>query len=153
MNERISELVIRLVDGPESPHQTTGQPALQLLDGPRPRRHTLAVVFKPGPEQFLRRDRLDELDPSLGRRVRQHSTRPFPIGEVQILRVCPERVGAIAAARHRDLLTRLDEHDTSVEAPRPRGRVTTPLQILLSHPPAATAPESRRAPRSHQPAA
>ena len=71
-----------------------------------------------------------EFDPALARVERQHAAGALAVGEVQVLRVRAEGVRAVAAARHRDLLARLHEHDGVAHVPCIRGRRAAPLELL-----------------------
>jgi hypothetical protein len=51
-----------------------------------------------------------------------------------VLGVRAERVRAVAAPRHGDLVAGGDEHDAAVEVPRRRGRRAPPFEEGVRHP-------------------
>ena len=118
----------------EPPHRPAGDPRLELAQRARAFGHAFAVAVEPGPQQLVGGDRRDELDPAVGRRVGQHAAGAFAVREVEVLGVRAERVGAVAAPRHGDLVAGGDEHDTAVEVPRRRGRRAPPFEERVSHP-------------------
>jgi len=77
--------------------------------------------------------------PAVRRRVGQHAAGAFAVREVEVLGVRAERVHAVAAPRHGDLVAGDDEHDAPVEVPCRRGRRALPLQEGVRHPHNASA--------------
>ena len=131
-DQRVAELDVgvrhrHLAEPPDLP---VADPALQLRQRAGSLGHALAVALEPGPEQLFGCDRRDELDPALPRREGEDPARAFAVGQVEVLGVRAERVGAIAATGHRNLLARGDEDHAGVEIPGLRRRRTPPLDEL-----------------------
>ena len=128
MDQRVAQLDVGLGDRAEPAHRPAADPRVELVQRARALGHPFAVALEPGPQQLVGGDRRDELDPAVGRRVGQHAAGAFAVREVEVLGVRAERVGAVAAPRHGDLVAGGDEHDAAVEVPRRRGRRAPPLE-------------------------
>ena len=134
VDERVAQLDVGVGGRAEPAHRPAADPRLELAQRARAFGHAFAVALEPGPQQLVGGDRRDELDPAVGRRVGQHAARAFAVREVEVLGVRAERVRAVAAPRHGDLVAGGDEHDAAVEVPRRRGRLAPPFEEGVRHP-------------------
>jgi hypothetical protein len=112
----------------ETGHRT----ALALLEpaGELGHRHSLRRVGCGAlPQAFLAGHRHDEVDPALVRVEGQDAARPLAVGQIEVLRVRAERVGAVAAAGDRDPVPGTDQHDLVIELPAPSSRAPPTLEL------------------------
>jgi hypothetical protein len=127
-DERVAQLDVGVRARAERACGPAGKPLLQLVQWPGAVGDALAVAVEPGPQQLLGGDRRDELDPAVAWRVGEHATGALAVREVEVLGVRAERIRAVAAPRHGDLIAGVHEHDAAVEVPGRRGRRAPPLE-------------------------
>ena len=128
VDQRVAQPVVGVGGRAEPAHRPAGDPRLEPVQRARALGHSLAVALEPAPQELLGGDRRHELDPAAGRRIGQHAAGALAVGEVEVLGVRAERVRAVAAPRHGDLVADGHEHDASVEVPGFRGRRAPPFQ-------------------------
>src|SRR5205085_9397626 len=91
----------------------------------------LLGIFGSGPKKFIAGDRRQELEPALLRVERDNAAGPLAVGQVEVLRVAPERVGVVVSPRDGERLAGADDGELVGEVPR-RGGSGTPAAEVLS---------------------
>jgi hypothetical protein len=132
-DERVAQLAVGVGGRAEPAHGPRGDPRLELAQRARPFGHAFAVTLEPAPQQLVGADRRDELDPAVGGRVGQHAAGALAVCQVEVLGVHAERVAAVGAPRHGNLVAGSDEHDAAVEVPRRRGRRSPAFEEGVRH--------------------